>query len=124
KKMLPWFQEEEYTKKPVGSIPQVKQIYQFLKQVFEVGQFNPEVSARKDRCKAGFCCHLSCPAVPANLVPAGTWLTEYYRCSCSVVSSPLSTSTASSASLVSPSHNPTGNLVRRGRSSFAHRAPA
>jgi hypothetical protein len=42
KKMLPWFCEEEYTKKPVGSIPAVKLIYQFLKQVFEVGQFNPE----------------------------------------------------------------------------------
>jgi hypothetical protein len=44
KKMLPWFMEEEYTKKPVGAIPGVKLIYQFLKQVFEVGQFNPEVS--------------------------------------------------------------------------------
>jgi hypothetical protein len=42
KKMLPWFCEEEYTQKPVGAIPAVKVIYQFLKQVFEVGQFNPE----------------------------------------------------------------------------------
>lgn len=42
KKMLPWFCEEEYTHKPVGAIPAVKLIYQFLKQVFEVGQFNPE----------------------------------------------------------------------------------
>lgn len=86
KRMLPWFCEEEYTKKPVGAvcharecscesaagrrihetcrcfthsqrsfalsllalaacvlqIPAVKLIYQFLKQVFEVGQFNPE----------------------------------------------------------------------------------
>jgi len=42
KKMLPYFCEELYTQKPVLEIPAVKYIYQFLKQVFEVGQFNPE----------------------------------------------------------------------------------
>ena len=42
KKMLPFFGEEAYTGKQVTQIPAVKQIYQFLKQVFEVGQFNPE----------------------------------------------------------------------------------
>lgn len=42
KKMLAFFQEEAYTNKPVTQIPPVKAIYQFLKQVFEVGQFNPE----------------------------------------------------------------------------------
>jgi hypothetical protein len=66
KKMLPFFCEESYTQKVVkevrlliaclhfeaycaangavcsAQIPAVKQIYAFLKQVFEVGQFNPE----------------------------------------------------------------------------------
>lgn len=42
KQMLPYFCEERYTGKIVKDIPQVKYIYQFLKQVFEVGQFNPE----------------------------------------------------------------------------------
>jgi len=42
KKMLPYFCEENYTGKIVKEIPAVKYIYQFLKQVFEVGQFNPE----------------------------------------------------------------------------------
>jgi len=42
KKMLPYFCEEIYTGKPVNEIPTVKYIYSFLKQVFEVGQFNPE----------------------------------------------------------------------------------
>lgn len=42
KKMLPYFCEEHYTGKPIGTIPTVKHIYAFLKQVFEVGQFNPE----------------------------------------------------------------------------------
>lgn len=42
KKMLPFFCEETYTGKPVKQIPAVKQIYQFLKQVFEVGQFHAE----------------------------------------------------------------------------------
>jgi hypothetical protein len=42
KKMLPFFCEENYTGKVVKEIPAVKYIYQFLKQVFEVGQFNPE----------------------------------------------------------------------------------
>jgi len=42
KKMLPYFCEENYTGKLVKEIPAVKYIYQFLKQVFEVGQFNPE----------------------------------------------------------------------------------
>jgi len=42
KTMLPFFQEENYTGKPVKEIPPVKFIYSFLKQVFEVGQFHPE----------------------------------------------------------------------------------
>lgn len=42
KKMLPYFAEENYTGKLVKEIPPVKYIYQFLKQVFEVGQFNSE----------------------------------------------------------------------------------
>jgi len=42
KAMLPFFAEERYTGKVVREIPVVKYIYQFLKQVFEVGQFNPE----------------------------------------------------------------------------------
>lgn len=42
KKMLPDFCEENYTGKLVKDIPPVKHIFQFLKQVFEVGQFNPE----------------------------------------------------------------------------------
>jgi len=42
KKMLPFFLEENYTGKLVKEIPAVKQIYAFLKSVFEVGQFNPE----------------------------------------------------------------------------------
>lgn len=42
KKMLPYFCEENYTGKVVREIPAVKYIYSFLKQVFEVGQFNPE----------------------------------------------------------------------------------
>jgi len=42
KKMLPHFCEEQYTGKPVREMPSVKYIYSFLKQVFEVGQFNPE----------------------------------------------------------------------------------
>lgn len=42
KKMLPFFCEEFYTNKINKEIPSVKIIYQFLKQVFEVGQFNPE----------------------------------------------------------------------------------
>jgi len=42
KTMLPYFCEEKYTGKQVKEVPQVKHIYQFLKQVFEVGQFNPE----------------------------------------------------------------------------------
>lgn len=42
KKMLPYFCEENYTGKIVKDIPAVKYIYSFLKQVFEVGQFNPE----------------------------------------------------------------------------------
>lgn len=42
KRMFPAFCEETYTAKVVREIPAVKQIYQFLKQVFEVGQFNPE----------------------------------------------------------------------------------
>lgn len=42
KKMLPYFCEEVYTGKIVKEIPSVKQIYQFLRQVFEVGQFNAE----------------------------------------------------------------------------------
>lgn len=42
KKMLPYFCEEQYTGKVVKEIPPVKAIFQFLKQVFEVGQFNPE----------------------------------------------------------------------------------
>jgi len=42
KKMLPFFCEENYTGKIVKEIPAVKYIYQFLKGVFEVGQFNPE----------------------------------------------------------------------------------
>jgi len=36
------FCEENYTGKVVKEIPAVKYIYQFLKQVFEVGQFNAE----------------------------------------------------------------------------------
>jgi len=42
KKMLPYFSEENYTGKPCREMPAVKGIYMFLKQVFEVGQFNPE----------------------------------------------------------------------------------
>jgi hypothetical protein len=42
KKLLPYFCEENYTGKNVKEIPAVKYIYSFLKQVFEVGQFNPE----------------------------------------------------------------------------------
>jgi len=42
KKMLPYFCEENYTGKRVKEIPNVKMIYTFLKQVFEVGQFNAE----------------------------------------------------------------------------------
>lgn len=42
KQMLPYFCEENYTGKIVKEIPAVKYIYAFLKQVFEVGQFNPE----------------------------------------------------------------------------------
>jgi hypothetical protein len=42
KKMLPFLNEENYTGKVVRDIPAVKHIYSFLKQVFEVGQFNPE----------------------------------------------------------------------------------
>jgi hypothetical protein len=42
KKMLPYFCEENYTGKVVKEIPAVKTIYGFLKQVFEVGQFNSE----------------------------------------------------------------------------------
>lgn len=42
KKMLPYFCEENYTGKIVKEIPTVKYIYSFLKQVFEVGQFNSE----------------------------------------------------------------------------------
>jgi len=42
KKMLPYFCEENYVNKVVKEIPAVKYIYGFLKQVFEVGQFNPE----------------------------------------------------------------------------------
>jgi len=42
KKMLPYFCEEHYLNRVVKDIPAVKSIYGFLKQVFEVGQFNPE----------------------------------------------------------------------------------
>lgn len=42
KAMLPFFCEENYTGKAIKDIPSVKAIYQFLKQVFEVGQFNAE----------------------------------------------------------------------------------
>jgi hypothetical protein len=42
KKMLPFFCEELYTNKVVREVPSVKLIYAFLKQVFEVGQFNSE----------------------------------------------------------------------------------
>jgi len=42
KKMLPYFCEEHYTGKIVKTIPLVKEISQFLRQVFEVGQFHPE----------------------------------------------------------------------------------
>jgi len=41
-KALPFFNEENYTGRPVKDIPAVKTIYQFLKQVFEVGQFHSE----------------------------------------------------------------------------------
>lgn len=41
-KLLPFFNEENYTGRVVKDIPAVKSIYQFLKQVFEVGQFHSE----------------------------------------------------------------------------------
>ena len=41
-KSLQYFNEENYTGKLIKDIPAVKTIYQFLKQVFEVGQFHSE----------------------------------------------------------------------------------
>lgn len=42
KKMLPLFCEDYYTGKPVKEVPALRYIYSFLKQVFEVGQFDAE----------------------------------------------------------------------------------
>lgn len=42
KQLLPDFDEAHYTGKPIREVPALEIIYAFLKQVFEVGQFNPE----------------------------------------------------------------------------------
>lgn len=42
KGVLPFFDESHYTGKPIREVPTLEYIYSFLKQVFEVGQFNPE----------------------------------------------------------------------------------
>eukprot|EP00457_Paulinella_chromatophora_P014769 gb/GEZN01015249.1/.p1 GENE.gb/GEZN01015249.1/~~gb/GEZN01015249.1/.p1 ORF type:complete len:252 (+),score=37.42 gb/GEZN01015249.1/:26-781(+) len=41
-KMLPFFQEDNFTGKSIREIPSVKEIYKFLQKIFEVGQFSPE----------------------------------------------------------------------------------
>jgi len=42
KKMLPFFCEEQYTRKEVKEMPSAKLINAFLANIFQVGQFNPE----------------------------------------------------------------------------------
>jgi len=42
KNLLPYFCEEHYTGKEIKEMPNVKTIYTFLKNLFEVGQFHPE----------------------------------------------------------------------------------
>lgn len=42
KKKFPYFQEEKYTRKRVTKIPDAEQIYSFLREVFQVGEFHPE----------------------------------------------------------------------------------
>jgi len=65
KKMLPYFCEEMYTDQVSHEIPSVKTVYQFLKHVFEVGQFNPE------------CCVISLVYVNRLIGVTGVPLTQY-----------------------------------------------